>query len=68
MHLKVKIQQLLKIFDEERQAEEMRQKKQKSSQASGFRGSKITNEDDNFDDYDNLVSKLLTLLHFELLY
>ena len=56
------------IADGERWAKETRQKKQKSSQASGFRGSKITNEDDNFDDYDNLVSKLLTLLHFELLY
>ena len=57
------------IADEERWAKETRQKKQKSSQASGFRGSEITNEDDDFDDYDNLVSKLfLTLLHFELLH
>ena len=57
------------IADEERRAEEMRQKKQKSSQALGFGGSEITNEDDDFDDYDNLVSKLLlTLLHFELLH
>ena len=57
------------IADEERRAEETRQKKQKSLQASGFGGSEITNEDDNFDDYDNLVSKLLLiLLHFELLH
>ena len=54
------------IADEERRVEE-RQKKTKSSQSSICEGSKII-EDDDYDNYDNMVSKLLlTLLHFGLL-
>ena len=54
------------IADEERRVEE-RQKKTKSSQSSICEGSEII-EDDDYDNYDNMVSKLLlTLLHFELL-
>jgi len=54
------------IADEERRVEE-RQKKTKSSQSSICEGSEII-EDDDYDNYDNMVSKLLlTLLHFGLL-
>ena len=54
------------IADEERWVEE-RQKKTKSSQSSICEGSEII-EDDDYDNYDNMVSKLLlTLLHFGLL-
>jgi hypothetical protein len=54
------------IADEERRVKE-RQKKTKSSQSSICEGSEII-EDDDYDNYDNMVSKLLlTLLHFGLL-
>ena len=54
------------IADEERRVEE-RQKKTKSLQSSICEGSEII-EDDDYDNYDNMVSKLLlTLLHFGLL-
>jgi len=54
------------IADKERRVEE-RQKKTKSSQFSICEGSEII-EDDDYDNYDNMVSKLLlTLLHFGLL-
>ena len=53
------------IADKEKRVEE--KQKTKSSQSLICEGSEII-EDDNYDNYDNMVSKLLlTLLHFGLL-
>ena len=55
------------IADEERRAEDVKHKKQRSSQSSVFESE--TTVEEEFDDYDNFVSKLLLiLLHFKLFY